>query len=113
MDESVTEGVRGNVIISARNAGCYFSQVGVRGVQVGFCCGDGDCKKAGAMPLTKAAKRQAQVEEQDIEKIKVKPMSRVKRSMDTSSGLSKRILGLPDPPKKEPLIVVSSHSPRV
>lgn len=40
----------GNVILSTAHGGCYYAHVGNGGVNAAFCCGSGDCSKAGAAP---------------------------------------------------------------
>lgn len=40
--------LKGNVIMSTANAGCYFTNVGSRGILVGTCC-NGDCIAAGGV----------------------------------------------------------------
>ncbi|KAF2636821.1 hypothetical protein P280DRAFT_483421 [Massarina eburnea CBS 473.64] len=45
---SVNQDLSGNVVLSVAHGGCYFSNVGSRGISAGACC-HGDCLTAGAV----------------------------------------------------------------
>ncbi|KAF1954849.1 hypothetical protein CC80DRAFT_493599 [Byssothecium circinans] len=53
---SINSKLAGNVVLSVAHGGCYFSNVGSRGISVGACC-NGDCSTAGA--VTSGKKRRA------------------------------------------------------